>query len=64
MAAAELGYLVTERLARDWARQTAKMMANAEARELFFRTGLGPRVGERRSNPHLGKTLADIGRTS
>lgn len=58
--ASELGYLVTERLARDWARQKSKMTANPETAELFFADGMAPCVGTRRSNPQLGKTLRSI----
>lgn len=63
IGAAELGYLVTERLSRDWARQASRVTAMPEAKELFFSTGRAPRVGERRSNPHLGKTLRAISKS-
>ncbi|MDM0054596.1 gamma-glutamyltransferase [Variovorax fucosicus] len=63
IGAAELGYLVTERLAHDWARQAAKMMATAEAKALFFPAGRAPALGERRSNPQLGKTLRAIAKS-
>lgn len=58
--AAEDGYLVTERLARDWALQSDKMGTHAQARELFFPSGRAPRLGERRTNPALAKVLRSI----
>lgn len=60
--AAELGYLVTERLSRDWALAKKKMTATADAQELFFPFGESPKLGERKSNPYLGKTLRAIAR--
>ncbi|AMR80524.1 gamma-glutamyltransferase [Cupriavidus nantongensis] len=60
IAAAESGYNVTERLARDWGRQTAKMSATPEAKAVFLADGSAPRVGDRRSNPRLGKALRAI----
>lgn len=60
IAAAESGYRVTERLARDWARHTAKMSATPEARAIFMADGSAPRVGDRRSNSGLGKALRSI----
>ncbi|RDV00456.1 gamma-glutamyltransferase [Trinickia dinghuensis] len=60
--AAESGYVVTERLARDWARQTAKMTATPEATELFMGNGIAPQAGDRRSNRKLGCTLRTIAR--
>lgn len=64
LAAAESGYLVTERLARDWARQSAKMMASPEAKDIFFANGQAPRVGERRANPVLGNALRSIAQSN
>ncbi|WP_322075621.1 gamma-glutamyltransferase [Burkholderia cenocepacia] len=58
--AAESGYVVTERLARDWAKQGAKVAATPEAAEIFMKDGVAPKVGDRRSNPKLGCTLRTI----
>lgn len=58
--AAENGYLVTERLARDWAQCADKVLTTPEAREIFMPGGQAPLLGDRRSNPTLGRTLRSI----
>lgn len=58
--AAELGYIVTERLARDWGRHTERMSATPEARSVFMADGMPPMVGDRRANPKLAKALRSI----
>ncbi|NSX13018.1 gamma-glutamyltransferase [Cupriavidus taiwanensis] len=60
IVAAELGYVVTERLSRDWGRQAEKMSSLPEAKELFMANGNAPKVGDRRANPKLGKSLRSI----
>lgn len=62
IAAAEQGYLVTERLARDWTRNAGKVSATPEAREIFMPGGQAPQLGDRRSNPKLGSALRSIAR--
>ncbi len=58
--AAEQGYIVTERLARDWGRHAEKMSATPEAKEVFMVGGKAPQFGDRRANPKLGKALRSI----
>lgn len=58
--AADEGYAVTERLARDWARQTAKMLAQPAAAELFLKNGAAPTFGSRQTNKPLAKALREI----
>ncbi|WP_019447505.1 gamma-glutamyltransferase [Cupriavidus sp. BIS7] len=60
--AAEQGYLVTERLARDWARSAEKVSATPEAKEIFMPAGQSPAVGDRRFNAKLGSALRSIAR--
>lgn len=62
ISAAEQGYLVTERLARDWARSAEKVSATPEAKEIFMPGGQSPLLGDRRSNPKLGSALRSIAR--
>lgn len=58
--AAEQGYLVTERLARDWALSSDKVSATPEAKAVFMADGRAPKLGDRRANPKLGKALRAI----
>ncbi|UIF87888.1 gamma-glutamyltransferase [Cupriavidus sp. UYPR2.512] len=58
--AAEFGYIVTERLARDWARNAEKVSSTPEAKEVFLGDGQAPVVGDRRANRKLGKALRAI----
>lgn len=60
IGAAELGYLVTERLARDWHLQASKIGRTATGAELFLTGGRAPRVGDRHQNHRLAKTLRSI----
>jgi gamma-glutamyltranspeptidase/glutathione hydrolase len=60
LAAAEGGYRVTERLARDWARNADKVSSSPAAKEVFMSTGHAPSVGDRRANPSLAKALRSI----
>jgi gamma-glutamyltranspeptidase/glutathione hydrolase len=58
--AAEQGYVVTERVARDWAKQVRKLRGNATAREYFLPGGLPPRPGDIHRQPALAKSLRAI----
>lgn len=60
ITAAELGYLVAERLARDWALQAAKIGRTSIGAELFLARGRAPSVGERHHNHRLAKALRSI----
>lgn len=60
--AAEEGYPVTERIARDWRRQTAKLAADETAASLFLRDGVAPRAGELHRQPRLSSALRAIAR--
>lgn len=54
------GYLVTERLARDWARQRDKLNSNEAASATFLPGGEPPLAGERHFQPGLAKALEAI----
>jgi gamma-glutamyltranspeptidase/glutathione hydrolase len=58
--AAEQGYVVAERVARDWAKQVGKLRGNAAAREYFLPDGLPPRPGDIHRQPALAKSLRSI----
>jgi len=58
--AAEQGYVVTERVARDWAKQVRKLRGNAAATEYFLPGGLPPRPGDIHRQPALAKSLRSI----
>jgi gamma-glutamyltranspeptidase/glutathione hydrolase len=58
--AAEHGYPVTERVARDWAKQVAKLRGNAAAADIFLRNGETPHTGEIHRQPALAKALRSI----
>ncbi|MEC5406203.1 gamma-glutamyltransferase [Paraburkholderia sp. MPAMCS5] len=60
--AAEDGYAVTERLARDWARQITKMSAHPGTAELFLKNGAAPTFGARQTNKPLANALREIAR--
>jgi len=60
--AARSGYPVTERLARDWARQVDKLSACEDSRDIFLPHGKPPRMGDIHSNPRLADALAAIAR--
>ncbi|HZT87601.1 MAG TPA: gamma-glutamyltransferase [Stellaceae bacterium] len=59
--AAEEGYIVTPRVAQDWARNQWKLRDPITA-ALFLPGGNPPRVGDRMRNPPLAATLRRIGR--
>jgi gamma-glutamyltranspeptidase/glutathione hydrolase len=54
---AEEGYCVTERLARDWALQKAKLQANSASAAVFLPHGRCPAPGDICKNPKLARTL-------
>lgn len=56
------GYIVTERLARDWGRQVEKLSANGSAAKTFLRSGLPLNTGDRHYQPQLASALEAIAR--
>jgi gamma-glutamyltranspeptidase / glutathione hydrolase len=60
IAAAEHGYVVTERVARDWAKQVGKLRGNAAATQHFLSAGLPPRAGDIHRQPALAQALRSI----
>ena len=60
--AAENGYPVFERVARDWAKQVGKLRGNAAAAEIFLPNGAAPRPGEIHRQPTLAQALRSIAR--
>jgi gamma-glutamyltranspeptidase / glutathione hydrolase len=62
IAAAEEGYVVTERVARDWAKQLAKLRSNPAAAEVFLPGGSPPRPGDIHRQPALAVALRSIAR--
>lgn len=58
--AATEGYLVTERLSRDWSLQVEKLQHCENTRSLFLDGGRAPLPGDRRQNPALARTLMEI----
>lgn len=62
IAAAEAGYPVTERLARDWGRQIGKLARHPATASVFLPNGASPAVGDIHRQPALGRTLRDIAR--
>jgi gamma-glutamyltranspeptidase / glutathione hydrolase len=59
---AEAGFVVTPRVAIDWARNAARLSANAGAKRNLLKEGAAPRVGELMRFPALAKTLKVIAR--
>ncbi|MBV9858806.1 MAG: gamma-glutamyltransferase [Alphaproteobacteria bacterium] len=59
--AAEEGYVVTPRVALDWARNLAKLQ-HPDTAALFLKHGRPPQPGDRMANPPLAATLRRIGR--
>jgi gamma-glutamyltranspeptidase / glutathione hydrolase len=58
--AAEQGYPVTERVARDWAKQVAKLQRNPAAAQAFLFDGAPPRLGTIHRQPALAAALRSI----
>ncbi|MHB2169611.1 gamma-glutamyltransferase [Alsobacter sp. R-9] len=62
IAAAREGFVVTPRVAHDWAVYQGRLKAHAEAAAHFLPGGHPPAPGDRMSNPALAGTLARIAR--
>ena len=60
IAAAEDGYPVTERVARDWTRQLGKLRKNKTAASIFLPNGSAPRPGDIHRQPALAAALRSI----
>lgn len=60
ITAAEGGYPVTERVARDWAKQVRKLRANPAAAKTFLIDGAAPAVGAIHWQPALAAALRSI----
>jgi len=60
--AAEHGFRITPRVASDWSRNRARLESNPAAKEQYLPGGIAPAIGDRRSQPALGKTLRRIAR--
>lgn len=58
--AAEQGYIVTERLARDWALNAHKVSKSQAASNIYLPGGRAPEFGDKRHNLPLGKALRSI----
>jgi gamma-glutamyltranspeptidase/glutathione hydrolase len=58
--AAEDGYPVAERLARDWRRQTEKLAKRPATAEVFLSGGAAPVAGSVHRQPKLAKTLRTV----
>ena len=58
--AAEDGYPVSERLARDWRRQTEKLAKSPATAEVFLCGGAAPAAGSVHRQPKLAKTLRAV----
>lgn len=58
--AAERGYPVTERVARDWAKQVGKLTRNPAAAQAFLFDGVAPLPGTIHRQPALAKALRSI----
>lgn len=60
--AAENGFRITPRVAADWTRNRPKLESNPAATAHYLPGGAAPQIGDRRSQPALGKTLRRIAR--
>jgi gamma-glutamyltranspeptidase / glutathione hydrolase len=60
--AAENGFRITPRVSYDWHRFRPRLESNAAAAAQFLPDGRAAEVGERRSQPALGRTLRRIAR--
>jgi gamma-glutamyltranspeptidase/glutathione hydrolase len=58
--AADHGYPVTERVARDWAKQVGKLSRNAAAAKAFLFDGAAPQPGTVHRQPELAAALRSI----
>ena len=62
ISAAEEGFAITPRVARDWQSFEERVAAHPEAAKLYLPRGLAPRLGDRLTHPALGQTLRRIAR--
>jgi gamma-glutamyltranspeptidase/glutathione hydrolase len=60
--AAEEGFVVTPRVARDWARNRGRIEAHGLGNAVYLPGGEAPAVGDRMVHPALGRTLRRIAR--
>ncbi len=60
--AAENGFRITPRVASDWTRFRARIESHPAAAAHFLPGGAAPAIGDRRSQPALGRTLRRIAR--
>jgi len=60
IAAAETGYTITPRVAKDWARYADKLRPHAASVRQFLPGGEPPQVGQTLNNPALAQTLKAI----
>ncbi|HKS84744.1 MAG TPA: gamma-glutamyltransferase [Pseudolabrys sp.] len=58
--AADAGYPVTERVARDWAKQVGKLQRNTAAAQTFLFNGAAPQPGVVHQQPALANALRSI----
>jgi gamma-glutamyltranspeptidase/glutathione hydrolase len=58
--AAEEGFVVTPRVARDWHRYKERAGAHPEAAKLYLPGGKAPQTGDKLTHPALGRTLRRI----
>ncbi|GHA29836.1 gamma-glutamyltranspeptidase [Devosia pacifica] len=59
--AAEEGFVITPRVALDWARYAFRLEGDDAAKRQFLPKGRAPKIGERLTNPKLAATLRRIG---
>ena len=59
--AAEEGYVVAPRVARDWSELTDKLARDPNARRIFLPDNRAPKAGDRHRQPELARTLRRIG---
>ncbi|MCA9971183.1 MAG: gamma-glutamyltransferase family protein, partial [Anaerolineales bacterium] len=57
---AEHGFPVSQRIARAWARSTAKMSAHPDSRRVWLPGGRAPQAAERFRNPEFAATLRTL----
>jgi gamma-glutamyltranspeptidase/glutathione hydrolase len=60
--AAENGFRITPRVAADWSRFRGRLESNPAAKAHFLPGGVAPAIGDKRSQPALGKTLRRVAR--
>ncbi|BBK37955.1 gamma-glutamyltransferase [Allostella sp. ATCC 35155] len=59
--AAEEGFILTPRVAHDWAGSVAKLSSDPDTKRSYLPNGRAPGVGEKHRSPELGATLRLIG---